>query len=279
MPQASPSAAIAADLRAAASFEVTPKTLAKEADLRASLPAGRVVFIAHLAGTATADMVAAAHRLRHAGFTPKPHIPARLLRDRTALADLLARYQGEAGVDRALLLAGGVAQPAGDFDSSMDLVETGLFDAAGFCDLSFAGHPEGSPDISPAALDAALGWKRAYAERTDAHVSLVTQFVFDAAPVIDWATRLDLPVHVGLAGPAKLQTLIRYGLSCGVGPSLKVLQRRAGDLGRLLRPFTPDDILTQIAAHLATAPDSPITGIHMFPLGGIAPCADWLRRA
>lgn len=261
------------------SIEVTPRTLAQAGDLRALLPAGTTVFIAHIAGTPIAQMVQAAGALRAQGFEPQPHIPARLLHDRAELADWLARYRDAAGVRRALLLAGGVAAPAGSFADSMQLVETGLFDAMDFAGLSFAGHPEGSPDIAPEALEAALRWKQALVQRTAAQVELVTQFAFEAAPILSWAEQIaaagiDLPLRVGLAGPAKLQTLLRYGLSCGVGASLKVLQRRAGDLGRLLRPITPD----AVAADLAQAPGR-IAALHLFPLGGIAAAAEWARAA
>ncbi|WP_211248579.1 methylenetetrahydrofolate reductase [Paenirhodobacter enshiensis] len=283
-----PPTSIAADLLASSSVEVTPKTLAKEADLTSLLPAGKVVFIAHIAGTHIAEMVAAARRLRAKGFDPQPHIPARLLGSRAELADWLARYRGEAGVERALLLAGGLATPAGPFASSMDLLGTGLFDAAGFREIAFAGHPEGNRDIDPdggtAHLDAALAWKQAFVARSDLKAALVTQFTFDPAPVLAWAGRIaaagiDLPVRVGLAGPAKPATLLRYGLNCGVGASLRVLSRRAGDLGHMLRPFAPDDMLSALADHLAAHPESRISGIHLFPLGGLRACSDWAARA
>src|SRR3546814_12435059 len=53
------------------------------------------------------------------------------------------------------------------FDSSMAILETGLFDKHGVETIGVAGHPEGSPDIAPAALEAALAWKNAFAERSE----------------------------------------------------------------------------------------------------------------
>mgnify|MGYP001214993311 CR=1 FL=1 len=61
-------------------------------------------------------------------------------------------YQNEAGVDEALLLAGGSKKPLGDFDSSIQLIESGLFDNAGFKRLHVAGHPDVSKDIICALL-------------------------------------------------------------------------------------------------------------------------------
>jgi methylenetetrahydrofolate reductase (NADPH) len=80
-----------------------------------------------------------------------------------------------------------------------------------------------------------------------------------------------------VAGPAKLQTLIKYAIACGVGPSLRVLQRRAGDVTKLLLPFEPTDFLGALARHRAETPDFNITHVHVFPLGGIGRAAEWLQ--
>ncbi|QEW20688.1 hypothetical protein LA6_002887 [Marinibacterium anthonyi] len=266
------------------SIEVMPRTVAKVDDVRALLPERTRVYIAHIDGTPIDEMVATARRLAGDGFQVMPHFPARIIRDKAMLADWIARYQGEAGVTQALLLAGGVAVPRGDFDSSMQLMETGLFDKAGFTRLHVAGHPEGNRDIDPrggmANVAAALRWKQGFSERTDAGMAIVTQFAFDAGPIIDWANDVkaagvDLPIHIGIAGPAKLQTLIRFAIACGVGPSLKVLQKRAMDVTKLLLPYEPTDVITALAAHRAQTPDFNITQVHFFPLGGIRTNAEW----
>ncbi|MGB0439136.1 MAG: methylenetetrahydrofolate reductase, partial [Paracoccaceae bacterium] len=162
------------------SIEVMPRTAAKVDDFRAILPQGTRVYIAHIEGTPIDDMVATAKRINAEGFDVMPHFPARIIRDKATLGDWIARYQGEANVRQALLLAGGVDQPHGDFDSSMQLLETGLFDAAGFTRLHVAGHPEGNKDIDPkggaANVDAALRWKQDFSTRTDAQMALATQF-------------------------------------------------------------------------------------------------------
>ncbi|MEL7216384.1 MAG: methylenetetrahydrofolate reductase, partial [Pseudomonadota bacterium] len=105
-------------------------------------------------------------------------------------------------------------------------------------------------------------------------------FCFEAEPVIAWADRLkaagiDLPIHIGVAGPAKLQTLIKFAMACGVGPSIRVLKRRAADLTKLMLPFTPDDILRDLATHKAAHPDFAIEAVHFFPLGGIGKTAEF----
>lgn len=266
------------------SIEVMPRTAEKVADFTALLPAGTRVYIAHIDGTPIEDMVATAKRLTGDGYKVMPHFPARIIKDRATLADWIARYQGEAGVDQALLLAGGVTLPHGDFENSMQLLESGLFDQAGFKRLHVAGHPEGNRDIDPDGSDKnvsdALRWKQKFSETTDAQMALATQFCFEAEPIIAWADALKeagitLPIHIGIAGPAKLQTMIKFAMACGVGPSLRVLQRRAMDVTKLLLPYEPDEVLNALALHKAAHPDFNVTNVHFFPLGGIKTNATW----
>ena len=269
------------------SIEVMPRTAAKITDFRPLLPSGTRIYIAHIDGTPLEDMVATAKRLHREGFPVMPHIPARSLSNRAELEDLLNRYRNEADVRQALLLAGGNSSPRGTLSSSIDLIETGLFDVMGFTDLHVAGHPEGNRDIDrdglTAGIDAALLTKQAYAQRTDARIAITTQFAFDAAGVTTWAERIaalgvTLPIHVGIAGPAKIQTLIKYALSCGVGPSLKILQKRALDVTRLLVPYEPTDLVSALGQYKQKNPQSLIERVHLFPLGGIEPAALWAKR-
>ncbi|MFN3292857.1 MAG: methylenetetrahydrofolate reductase [Gemmobacter sp.] len=264
------------------SIEVMPRTAEKVEDFRAILPAGTRVYIAHI-DTPIADMVATAARLRCEGFEPMPHFPARIIKDRATLMDWVARYKGEAGVKQGLILAGNAGNPPGEFHSSMQLLESGAFD--GFERLHVAGHPEGNKDIDPDGSDRmvmeAARWKSAFAERTDAQMAMATQFCFEARPVIDWVKRLaaegvKLPVHIGVAGPAKLQTLLKFAIACGVGPSLRVLQKRAMDVTKLLLPYEPTEFLAELAAHKAANPDFGIEQVHFFPLGGIKTNAQWV---
>ena len=267
------------------SIEVMPRTAEKVEDFRALLPRGTRVYIAHIEGTSIDDMVATARRIAGEGFDVMPHFPARIIHDKATLANWIARYKGEAGVKQALLLGGGVTTPAGDFDNSMQLIETGLFD--GFDRLHVAGHPEGNKDIDRDGGDRimlqALKWKNDFANRSDAKMAIATQFCFEAGPVIAWADRLaahgiTLPIHIGVAGPAKLQTLIKFAVSCGVGASLRVLQKRAMDVTKLLLPYAPTEFVADLAAHKATNPAFGIEQVHFFPLGGIKTNAAWVTE-
>jgi len=284
-----PSAPVASDQAAIArliddySIEVMPRTAAKIEDFRAILPEGTRVYVAHIDGTDFTEMLATARRLANDGFRVMPHLPARGIADRRELEARIAAY-AEVGVREALVIAGGIDRPRGAYAESMQLLETGLFDAYGFTDLHVAGHPEGNRDIDPdggvAVVSAALQRKNAFQAETDARMAIATQFAFEPEPVIAWADGLradgiTLPIHIGIAGPARLQTMIKFAMACGVGPSLRVLQRRAADLTKLMLPFEPSDMLGALARHKAANPDFAIERVHFFPLGGIGATTDY----
>ncbi len=270
------------------SIEVMPRTASKIESFKEILPQNTRVYIAHIEGVPIEEMIETAKRISDEGFAVMPHFPARIIKDHKTLEDWINRYQNDAGIEQALLLAGGVSNPHGDFTSSMQLVETELFEKYNFKHLHFAGHPEGNKDIDPdnssKNVDEALSWKQKFKERTNINLALTTQFCFEAGPVIEWADSLikngiDIPVHIGVAGPAKLQTLIKFSIACGVGPSLRVLQKRAKDVKKLLLPFEPNDFLETLAEHKKANPSFNITNVHFFPLGGINVNASWIKSA
>jgi methylenetetrahydrofolate reductase (NADPH) len=270
------------------SIEVMPRTAAKIASFADILPKNTRVYIAHIEGVPIEEMVQTAKRISSEGFNVMPHFPARIIKDKSALEEWINIYQGEAGINQALLLAGGVDKPHGAFEDSMQLVETELFEKYNFKNLHFAGHPEGNKDIdkdgSNKNVDDALQWKQKFNERSDIDIAITTQFCFEAGPVIEWANSLtnngiNIPIHIGVAGPAKLQTLIKFSIACGVGPSLKVLQKRAKDVKKLLLPFDPNDFLETLAKHKKENPKFNISNIHFFPLGGINTNALWIKNA
>ncbi len=270
------------------SIEVMPRTAAKIESFKEILPKNTRVYIAHIEGVPIDEMVQTAKRISSEGFNVMPHFPARIIKDKSTLEEWINIYQGEAGINQALLLAGGVDKPHGTFESSMQLVETELFERYNFKNLHFAGHPEGNKDIdkggSSKNVDAALLWKQKFNERSDINIAITTQFCFEAEPVIEWANSLtnngiNIPIHIGVAGPAKLQTLIKFSIACGVGPSLRVLQKRAKDVKKLLLPFDPNDFLETLAKHKKENPKFNISNIHFFPLGGINTNASWIKNA
>ncbi len=270
------------------SVEVTPKAASKIENFEDYIPSGTLVYIAHIEGTPIEEMVATAKKINDQGFCAMPHFPARIIKDKNVLEDWISRYKNEANVSNALLIAGGANKPYGEYDSSIQLIESELFDKGDFNNLHIAGHPEGSMDIDPDGsttnVDQALSWKNEFSKRTDANMAITTQFSFDASSVISWANNIkeagiDIPVHIGIAGPAKLQTLLRYSIECGVGASIKIIQKRSKDLTKLLLPYKPTNIITELATYKANNPSFNIEKVHFFPLGGIKQVSDFVKEA
>ena len=269
------------------SIEVTPRAVAKIENLSDLIPSGTLIYIAHIEGTPIDEMVKTARKINDQGYTTMPHFPARIIKDKNTLKDWILKYQNEANVYNALLLGGGVNKPYGEYDSSIQLIESELFDLAGFKKLYIAGHPEGNKDIDPDGstknVDEALSWKNKFKDRTDADMAITTQFCFDSKTVINWANDIkdkgiDIPVHIGIAGPAKLQTLLKYSLECGVGASIKILQKRAMDLKKLLLPYRPTSILTELAEYKLDNPNFNIEKVHFFPLGGVKQVTNFVKE-
>jgi methylenetetrahydrofolate reductase (NADPH) len=157
-----------------------------------------------------------------------------------------------------------------------------LIEAHGIRAVSFAGHPEGHPHLDAAQAMAALAAKRDWGRRAGVHVDLLSQFCFESAPILTWledleSRGLNLPVHIGLAGPASPATLAKFALRCGVGNSLRSVREHIGRFGRLLIDEGPDDVLGGLWASPSIA-QAPIAGLHFFPFGGLRKTGQWLRN-
>jgi len=269
------------DFVAGFTIETTPGSALKIPDYRDYLRPGTSVSVTFLPGSDFADTVTTAKRLKDEGFKPAPHFAARSIASRAALEANLKRLQDDVGVEEVVALGGAVNSPVGEFDSSMQLLETGLFDKHGVKRIGLAGHPEGSPDISDKGLAEALTWKNAFAERSDAEFYLATQFCFEAAPIIAWDTAIReagnrLPIHIGIPGLATLKTLINHAKACGIGPSMRVLTRQAKNITKLLNVKAPDRLVCELAYYRAHEPDCGIRRVHVYPLGGLRRSAQWI---
>jgi methylenetetrahydrofolate reductase (NADPH) len=273
-----PSSLDMALLLSSASVEITSRGRQVE-ELREAFSPGRDVTITFLPGDNLRNHIATAAALRQAGFNPVPHLAAREIASRAALDDFLTRARGEADVARIMLIAGDLARARGPFKSTLDVCASGLIETCGIKAVSVAGYPEGHPYLDlPAAL-ASLATRRDWGRAAGVSVSVVTQFCFESGPVIGWMSaleklRVDLPVIVGLAGPATPARLMKFALRCGVGASLKSLRGQIGSFGRLLLETGPDQVLDGLARALgATAP----AGLHFFPFGGLSSTSEWIR--
>ena len=260
--------------------ETTPFSAAKVDDFREILRPGTTVFITFLPGSDFEETIAIATRLKKEGLNPVPHLAARSIPDAAFLDEGLRRLRGEADIDEVLTIAGAVDQPLGAFSDSMQVLETGLLDKHGIKKVGVAGHPEGSPDMPDEAIAAALNWKNDFANRSGADVYIVTQFCFEAEPIIAWdkairAAGNALPIRIGVPGLATIKTLLNYAKACGIGNSMMFLKKQARNVAKLMNVSAPDKLLVDLAKYKATDPDCGLIGCHMYPLGGVKKTAKW----
>lgn len=266
-----------------ASLEISAGNAKAVAHVRDNFDPGAEVFINFLPNGDHRVVAETAVQLRRGGFVPVPHLAARAIADRATLDDYLKRVTQDAGVDRLLLIAGDRAKPAGPFAASLDVLKTGAIEAAGIRTVGVAGHPEGHPAVAPRVMDEALVAKRDAARAAGLGFFIVNQFAFEAAPILAWLkgvrdAGIDAPVRLGVAGPASVTTLVRFGLRCGIGASLNAVRVRPNTVGRLLGRSGPEELLATLARALVDEPAANVGGIHFFPFGGIVETGDFVVR-
>ena len=268
------------------SIEVMPRTAKNIDDFRRILPKRTTVYVAHLEDTPIEGMFFTCKRLISEGMDPMPHIPARIIHNTGELEDWVKEYSS-LGVDQSLLLAGNGKTPKGELFNSIQLLETGVFEKHAFKKIQIAGHPEGNKDIDKdGSLEKtinALKAKQKFGQNTKLQIGITTQFCFDPQPVIQWlevleSEQIDLPISLGLAGPTRLQSLIKYAIMCGVGPSISVLKKRAKDLTKLLLPFEPTEMIDALNSSKKNKLFKNVHSLHFFPLGGIEASAAFARN-
>ena len=263
------------------SLETTTRLRSIEETLSSNIPAGTSIYITALPGITADEVVGAALRLWRGGLNPVPHLGARYFQTRSSLLTLLERLTAEAGVNQVLLIGGDIDPPNGPFASALDVLRAGIFDRCGIRRMGFAGYPEGHPRIDGAILDASLAAKIEEARKIGIEAYVVTQFCFSAQPIGNWLARFserfpEVPVHIGLAGPAAITTLLKYAVSCGIGTSLRA-PRSNRNFARLLTEVDPSAVIDDLVRHKAIA--SRIAQFHFFPFGGIRRTLDFIRQS
>ena len=235
------------------SLEIGPKT-----DLD-TLPSLKDVYITFLPGGDFKETADKAGELVKKGFNPIPHFPARSIENSTQLKEYVLRCKN-VGVKQALVI-GGSQEPVGDFDSSIQLLETGYFQKM---KIGIAGHPEGSPDISDSKLEKAMKDKKPYADY------IVTQWLLDPQPIIDFISKQTVPVHIGITGPLKITSLIKFANIVGAKNSLNFLKSNFSKALDLMKPKDPNDLIGKVKSHTDF--------FHIYTFGGLKETNKWLME-
>ena len=235
------------------SLEVGPQT-----DID-TLPPVKDVYVTMLPGgdyKETANQTAA---LVKKGFNPVPHFPARSITDDAQLKDYIARCK-DVGAKQALVI-GGSREPVGKFDSSIQILETGFVDGI---KIGIAGHPEGSQDISDKELEKAMIDKKPYADY------IVTQWLLESQPIVDFISKQSVPVHVGITGPMKITSLIKFANIVGAKNSINFLKSNFSKALDLLKPKDPNELIGKVKEFTGN--------FHIYTFGGLKETNKWLKE-
>ena len=235
------------------SLEITMKT-----DL-STLPKVKDVYITMLPGNNFKDVANKAKELVQSGFNAVPHFPARSIKNLNELKEYVSMCK-DFGVKQALVI-GGSAEPVGNYHCSLQLLETGLFKGM---KIGIAGHPEGSPDISDSSLEKAMEDKKPFADY------IVTQWLLNPEPITEFISKQDLPVHVGITGPLKLTSLIKFANIVGAKNSLNFLKSNASKALDLLKPSDPNDLIIKLK--------NSTSNFHIYTFGGLKETNAWLTK-
>ena len=224
-----------------------------------TLPKVKDVYITMLPGNNFKDVANKAKELVQSGFNAVPHFPARSIKNLNELKEYVSMCK-DFGVKQALVI-GGSAEPVGNYHCSLQLLETGLFKGM---KIGIAGHPEGSPDISDSSLEKAMDDKKPFADY------IVTQWLLNPEPITEFISKQDLPVHVGITGPLKLTSLIKFANIVGAKNSLNFLKSNASKALDLLKPSDPNDLITKLK--------NSTSNFHIYTFGGLKETNAWLTK-
>ena len=235
------------------SIEIGPHTDIED------LPSVKDVYITLLPGGNYKETAKKAGDLVAKGFNPVPHFPARSITDEVQLKDYIFRCK-DLGIKQALVI-GGSRDPVGKFDSSIQLFETGYFEGI---KIGIAGHPEGSPDISDSNLEKAMKDKKPYADY------IVTQWLLDPQLIIDFISKQSVPVHVGITGPMKISSLIKFANMVGAKNSINFIKSNFSKALDLLKPKDPNDLIGKVKKFSEN--------FHIYTFGGLKETNKWLKE-
>lgn len=262
------------------SLEITAKDIDS---LRAAAPFiadETPVAVTFLPGEEQAARVAATVAVRELGFEPMPHFSARRITSSDEFEDYLQAVVREAGVQRCFLVAGDPPEPQGPYFDSSALIESGAFERAGIKAIGIGGHPEGHPVMSPQQCWEVIDKKIEAIESRGMAPLIVTQFGFDPDTLLAWLQELrsrgvEVPVRIGIPGPAGIKRLLRYAKHCGVGASASVLAKYGISLTRLMGSAGPDKLVDRFAAELGG--EHGRVRLHFYPFGGIDKTVEWIN--
>ena len=99
---------------------------------------------------------------------------------------------------------------------------------------------------------------------------IVTQWLLDPKPISDFISKQTLPVHVGITGPLKISSLLKFASIVGAKNSLNFLKSNATKAVDLLKPKDPNELIENLK--------SVTEHFHIYTFGGLKETNKWLEK-
>ncbi|WP_416971342.1 methylenetetrahydrofolate reductase [Streptomyces sp. 4F14] len=249
----------------------------------AALAPGTRVNVTHLASEGLDARVEAARAVGERGLIPVPHLSARRLRSPSELAETLAALRSVRAVESVFVVAGDPTAPHGPYPDALSVIRSGLLEEHGVREVGIAGYPEGHPAIGAETLWSALEEKTAALREQNLAAAVTTQFGFAVDPVLRWleetrARGVDVPVRIGVPGPAGVRRLLSYARRFGVATSTGIARKYGFSLTHLMGTAGPDRFLGTLAAGLVPERHGEVA-LHFYTFGGLEATSAWLSAA
>jgi methylenetetrahydrofolate reductase (NADPH) len=262
------------------SLEMTAKEIEGIKEAAPLIRPGTQVAVTFLPGEELVQRVEAAVLVRELGFEPIVHLSARRIESEEQLDWYLGEITSKAGVKRVFIIAGDPPEPEGPYENSLQIIETGLLEKHGIEIVGVGGHPEGHPNNT---ADELWDWmeKKIAAVRAHGMTPLVvTQFAFDDEAIIAWlkemrARGIDVPVRLGVPGPAGIKRLLGFAKRCGVGASASVMKKYGISLTNLIGSAGPDKLVALLDEGLTE--ETGRVRLHLYPFGALTASAEWIN--
>jgi methylenetetrahydrofolate reductase (NADPH) len=261
-------------------MEMTGKDVAKLEAAAGAIPPGTRINVTFLENEDLPVRVTAAAAVKRLGFVPVPHISARRIRSKEVLEEFLEALRGAQATENVFVVGGDPAVPMGPYEDSLALIESGLLQTYGVRHISIGGYPDGHQDIPADVLWSALERKSEALSRLAIPGGVLTQVDFDVDRVLTWLEEVrehgvDLPVRVGVPGPASVRLLLSFASRLGLSTSTTIAKKYGFSVTNLLGKAGPDRFIRDLQAGLDPARHGEV-GLHFYTFGGFKTTADWI---
>jgi methylenetetrahydrofolate reductase (NADPH) len=262
------------------SMEMTGKDVAKVENAASVIPPGTRINVTFLENEDLAMRVAAAAAVKRLGFTPVPHISARRLKSQEMLEEFLTGLRDVGATENLFSVGGDPAVPLGPYEDSLALIESGVLQQYGVKHVSIGGYPDGHPDIATDVLWSALEKKAAALSRLDLPGAVITQVDFDVDRVLSWVAEVrehgvDLPIRVGVPGPASVKLLLGFAGRLGISTSTTIAKKYGLSVTNLLTKAGPENFIRDLRAGLDPGRHG-VVKLHFYTFGGFKTTAEWI---